>query len=191
MELKRQIFETLSNEASEDTLLATNTSSLSVTAIAASAKWPEMVVGMHFFNPAFIMKLVEVVRTMQSSEESVERAMQLARDWGKTPVLCKDTPGFISNRVARPFTLEGLRLLGEGAADVETIDKLYRSLGFRMGPFELMDLVGIDVNYAVSSTIFEAFHYDAKYRPHYIQKQMVDAGMLGRKTGRGFYEHGE
>jgi 3-hydroxybutyryl-CoA dehydrogenase len=189
LELKREIVAALSAEAAPDAVIATNTSSLSVSAIAAAAKNPERVVGMHFFNPAHIMRLVEVVRGQQTGDDVIEAALKLARDLGKTPVLCKDTPGFIANRVARPFSLEGLRLLGEGAADVETIDRLYRSLGFRMGPFELMDLIGIDINFTVSFTMFEAFFYEPKYRPHPIQKQMVDAGLLGRKTGRGFYEH--
>jgi 3-hydroxybutyryl-CoA dehydrogenase len=145
---------------------------------------------MHFFNPPPVMKLVEVVRGRQTSDETVNSTRELAERLGKVTVVCKDTPGFIVNRVARPFYGEALRLLGEGVAPVEEIDRIVRlSGGFKMGPFELMDLIGIDVNYAVTKSVYEQFFHEPRFRPHPIQRQMVEAGTLGRKTKRGFYSY--
>ncbi|HUI08676.1 MAG TPA: 3-hydroxyacyl-CoA dehydrogenase NAD-binding domain-containing protein [Bacteroidota bacterium] len=191
MAVKREVFRALDRVVAPGAVMATNTSSLSVTAIGALTRRPESVVGMHFFNPAHRMRLVEIVRGSRTSEATVERVRTLAGAMGKTPVLCTDTPGFIVNRVARPFYGEALRLLGEGAASVEEIDRIVRlSGGFRMGPFELMDLVGIDVNFAVTQSVYEQFFHEPRFRPHPIQRRMVEAGTLGRKTGRGFYRHG-
>ena len=186
--LKRRIFQTLDEVCAPDALLASNTSSLSITAIAAVCQRPERVLGLHFFNPAPILPLVEVVRGDRTSEAVLQRALAWVRALGKTPVIARDTPAFIVNRVARPYYGEALRLLGEGG-DVATIDRLLKSAGFPMGPFELMDLIGIDVNFAVTQQVYHAFFEDARYRPHPIQQRMVEAGMLGRKTKRGFYSY--
>lgn len=187
---KRAIFQKLDALVKPDAIFATNTSSLSVTSLAATVKRSAAVVGMHFFNPPPLMKLVEVVRAQQTSDETVAATVELARKMGKTPVVCKDTPGFIVNRVARPFYGEALRLLGEGVASVEVIDSIVKSEGgFKMGPFELMDLIGIDVNYAVTKSVYEQFFHEPRFRPHPIQRQMVEAGTLGRKTKRGFYTY--
>lgn len=190
LEVKREIFRTLDGLCDAQTLLATNTSSLSITAVAGATKTPERVVGMHFFNPPHIMKLVEIVRGHSTSAITIDRATDVARQLGKVPVVVTDTPGFIVNRVARPFYGEALRLLGEGVAGVEDIDRIVRGEGgFRMGPFELMDLIGIDVNLAVTRSMYEQTFGEPRYRPHVIQQRMVDAGLLGRKTDRGFYRH--
>ncbi|MHA6246375.1 3-hydroxyacyl-CoA dehydrogenase NAD-binding domain-containing protein [Pontibacter sp. CAU 1760] len=189
LEVKQSIFQELASINTPDTILASNTSSIPITQIAAAVAHPERVVGMHFFNPAHIMKLVEVISGAATSPETAEIIKQLAEKLGKTAVMAKDSPGFIVNRVARHFYVEGLKLLEEGVADVETIDKLMQASGFKMGPFELMDLIGVDTNYSVTSSMFEAFHYDAKFRPNRIQQQKVDAGHHGRKTGKGFYTY--
>jgi len=190
MDVKKEIFRKLDQVVAPHTILATNTSSLSVNAIASLTKTPESVVGMHFFNPAPVMQLVEVVRGRLTSEETVKRTCEVAGRMKKTPVVCSDTPGFIVNRIARPFYGEALRLLGEGVATVEEIDRIVRiSGGFRMGPFELMDLIGIDVNFAVTQSVYEQFFHEPRFRPHPIQRQMVESGLLGRKTGKGFYEY--
>lgn len=187
---KQEIFKKLNATVRPDVILATNTSSLSITSIAALTKYPASVVGMHFFNPPPLMKLVEVVRGKQTSDATAKSTAELAATMGKTPVVCRDTPGFIVNRVARPFYGEALRLLAEGIASVEEIDRIMKlEGGFKMGPFELMDLIGIDVNYAVTKSVYEQFFQEPRFRPHPIQRQMVEAGTLGRKTKKGFYTY--
>ena len=189
LDLKREIFATLDAAAPEKTIFGSNTSSLSINALAGSVKRPDRFLGVHFFNPAHIMQLVELIRGDFTSEATLAAVQAFVARLGKTAVLCQDTPAFIVNRVARPFYGEAFRLLGENAADPATIDKLMRSVGFRMGPFELIDLIGCDVNLAVTQSVYDAYFQEPKYRPHPIQKRMVESGRLGRKTGRGFYEH--
>ena len=191
LSVKRAIFARLGTAAGPSTILATNTSALSVEAVAAAATRPGRVIGLHFFNPAPLMALVEVATTVMSDPAVVERAMRLMAAWGKTPVRTADSPGFIVNRVNRPFTLEALRMLELGLGSVEGIDAAVRAAGFPMGPFQLMDLVGIDVNLASARGIFETFHYEPRFRPSVIQERLVEAGRLGRKTGEGFYWYGE
>jgi 3-hydroxybutyryl-CoA dehydrogenase len=189
MELKRTIFAELDQVAADHTILSSNTSSLSISALAGATKRPDRFLGLHFFNPAHIMKLVEIIRGDDTSQETVDAANAFVAKLGKTAVHCKDTPAFIVNRVARPFYGEAYRLLGENAADVATIDRLVKSAGFRMGPFELIDLIGCDINFAVNQSVYDAYFQDPKYRPHPIQRRMVESGRLGRKTGRGFYNY--
>jgi len=190
LRIKKDLFRHLEADVKPDTILATNTSSLSITAIASGVKRPERVVGLHFFNPVHVMKLVEVVQGAQTSEETMQRAIDFGEKLGKACVRAKDTPGFIVNRIARPFYGEALRILGEGIASVEDIDRIVKGEGgFTMGPFELMDLIGIDVNFAVTQSVYEQFFNDPRYRPHPIQRQMVDSGKLGKKSGKGFYNY--
>jgi 3-hydroxybutyryl-CoA dehydrogenase len=192
LRIKKDLFRHLEADTKPSTLLATNTSSLSITAIASATQIPERVIGMHFFNPAHTMKLVEVVQGQKTSPETVQRAIELAKHLGKTPVVVKDTPGFIVNRVARPFYGEALRLLGENVASVEEIDRIVKiEGGFTMGPFELMDLIGLDVNLSVTQSMYDQFFGEPRYRPHPIQKRMVESGMLGKKSGQGFYTYPE
>ncbi len=190
LDIKHAIFKKLGPIVRSHVVLATNTSSLSVTSIATLTRTPESVVGMHFFNPPPLMKLVEVVRGKQTSDAALKTTTDLAVAMGKTHVVCRDTPGFVVNRVARPFYGEALRLLGEGVASVEEIDRIVKlEGGFKMGPFELMDLIGIDINYAVTKSVYEQFFHEPRFRPHPIQRQMVEAGTLGRKTKKGFYAY--
>jgi 3-hydroxybutyryl-CoA dehydrogenase len=192
LELKREIFKKLDAVCGPDTLLASNTSSLSVTAVAATTQAPGRVLGMHFFNPPPLMALVEVIEGDQTSASAMEAATTLVERMGKSPVRVKDTPGFIVNRVARPFYNEALRILGDGDVRVETIDRIMKEAGgFRMGPFELMDLIGIDINFAVTESLYQSYFYDPRFRPSPIHQRMVLAGNLGRKTGRGFYTYGK
>jgi 3-hydroxybutyryl-CoA dehydrogenase len=196
LDLKRTVFRTLDAVSSPDVILATNTSALSVAAIATAARRPERVLGLHFFNPAPIMKLVEVVVPPETAPAVADTATRLVASWDRVPIRCTDTPGFIVNRVNRPFTLEALALLEAGESDVESIDDAIRAAGFPMGPFELMDLVGIDVNLAAARSIFEAFAeardpLAERFRPSPIQERLVEAGRLGRKSGEGFYSHAD
>jgi 3-hydroxybutyryl-CoA dehydrogenase len=189
--LKRDLFKRLDGLLPPHALIASNTSSLPITALAAATERPGRCLGLHFFNPPVLMALVEVVRGDATAAETIEAGLAFARALGKTPVVARDTPAFIVNRVARPFYGEALRLLGENVADAATVDGLMHSLGFKMGPFELMDLIGLDVNFAVTQSVYHAFFEDPRYRPHPIQQRMVEANLLGRKTGRGFYEYTE
>lgn len=192
LEVKANVMTQLEAVVSEAAVLATNTSSLSVTALASRLQHPERCIGLHFFNPAPLLPLVEVVPALQTRTGLAEEMSALMRNWGKQPALAKDTPGFIVNRVARPFYGEAIRILEEGLADVATIDWAMTELGgFRMGPFTLMDLIGNDINYAVTESVWTAFHYDTRYTPSFAQKRNVDAGWYGRKSGKGWYDHSE
>jgi 3-hydroxybutyryl-CoA dehydrogenase len=192
LDVKHKVFQELESAVGKTAILATNTSSLSVSKIAECCAHPERVVGMHFFNPAPIMPLVEVVVGDQSEDRAVHVAYFAAESWGKTPVCVRDTPGFIVNRVARGYYLEALRLLGEGVAGVDEIDQVMKKHGaFKMGPFELMDLVGLDVNLAVSTSVWEQFGKHPRFAPHTIQQKLVEQGHLGRKTGQGFYSYAD
>ena len=189
LDLKRKVFADLEGVAGPETVLASNTSSLSVAGIAAGTEHPERVVGMHFFNPVPAMKLVEVVTGPSTGPEAVRRTKEVAQRLGKTPIEVSDTPGFVVNRVARPFYLEALRIV-EGGGEPREVDAALREAGFRMGPLELADLIGMDVNLAVSESLFERSYYQPRFRPSVLQRSMVEAGTLGRKSGRGFYEYG-
>ncbi len=188
--VKKKLFMDVEAKVGPQCMLATNTSSLSVTEIAAACNRPERVLGLHFFNPAPLLPLVEVIPGLATTTACRDEAAELMRSWKKSPVICKDTPGFIVNRVARPFYGESLRILEEGLADVPTIDRVLKELGgFRMGPFELMDLIGNDINYLVTKTVWESFFFDPRYRPNFTQQRLVQAKWLGRKTGRGHYRY--
>jgi len=192
IEVKKKVFSELESYVSDNCIIASNTSSLSIASIAASLKIPKRCVGIHFFNPAPLMKLVEVIPAIQTSYETLEKAIDTITSWKKTVAVAKDTPGFIVNRVARPFYGEALRIYEEGIADFTTIDHALKSLGgFRMGPFELMDFIGNDVNYTVTETVFAAFYFDSRYKPAFTQKRFAEAGYLGRKSGIGYYEYDE
>ncbi|TDI77078.1 MAG: 3-hydroxybutyryl-CoA dehydrogenase [Bacteroidetes bacterium] len=192
LEIKQNVFNELESYVASDCIIASNTSSLSIASIASALKKPERCVGIHFFNPAPLMKLVEVIPAIQTSSATLNASVKTVEDWGKIVAVAKDTPGFIVNRVARPFYGESLRIYEEGIADFATIDWALKSLGgFRMGPFELMDFIGNDVNYAVTESVFKAFYYDPRYKPALTQKRFAEAGYLGRKSGKGYYDYSE
>ena len=189
LEEKKDLFNQLAECNHPNTIFATNTSSLSVSEIQSGVINPARVVGMHFFNPAPVMKLVEVVQGNQTDETIIQEIYSLCKVLGKTPVLCKDAPGFIVNRVARQYYLEAMKLVQEGVTDFENIDDIMEASGFRMGPFRLMDLIGIDINLAVSRSMYEAFHQEERFRPSQLQEEKVRKGELGKKTGKGFYTY--
>ena len=191
LEVKKRVFKSIEEIASKEAIIASNTSSLSITSLASFCAHPERVVGLHFFNPAPLMPLVEIIPALQTNRDLPKHLTDLMRKWGKSPVIAKDTPGFIVNRVARPFYGEAMRMLDEGIADVPTIDAAMRESGFRMGPFQLMDLIGHDVNYSVTESVFKSFYYDPRYMPSITQLKLVEAGWLGRKSGRGFYNYND
>lgn len=191
-EIKKDLYQEVEPFVSEDAIIATNTSSLSIASLTNAFNKPERFLGIHFFNPAPLMPLVEIIPSVLTKDEVTNSARELIDSWDKTTVLAKDLPGFIVNRIARPFYGEALRILEEGIADVATIDKAMKEIGgFRMGPFELMDFIGNDVNQKVSETVFEAFYYDPRFRPSLTQKRMAEAGLLGRKSETGFYDYRE
>ena len=190
LDIKKKVFSELESYVADDCIIASNTSSLSIASIAASLQNPKRCVGIHFFNPAPLMRLVEVIPAIQTSYETLEKAIDTIASWKKTVAVAKDTPGFIVNRVARPFYGEALRIYEEGLADFATIDNSLKTIGgFRMGPFELMDFIGNDVNYTVTETVFKEFYFDPRYKPSFTQKRFAEAGYLGRKSGIGYYEY--
>ena len=190
LNIKKKVFSELESYVADDCIIASNTSSLSIASIAASLQNPKRCVGIHFFNPAPLMRLVEVIPAIQTSYETLEKAIDTIASWKKTIAVAKDTPGFIVNRVARPFYGEALRIYEEGLADFATIDNSLKTIGgFRMGPFELMDFIGNDVNYTVTETVFKEFYFDPRYKPSFTQKRFAEAGYLGRKSGIGYYEY--
>lgn len=188
-EIKIALFNALSEVCDDQCIFASNTSSLSINSIAGQLKNPERVIGMHFFNPAPVMKLVEVVNTDYTNKETTQTIVELVKQMGKTPVVCKDSPGFIVNRVARPYYIEALRLAEEGISNFSNLDFLLEASGFKMGPFKLMDLIGNDINYAVSCSIYEQMNQPERLKPSPIQKEKVEKGELGRKTGKGYYSY--
>ena len=192
LDIKKSVFSSVEKLVSEECILASNTSSLSIASIAAACKKSNRVIGIHFFNPAPLMPLVEIIPAIQTSENVAIETRSIIDSWRKVTVLAKDTPGFIVNRVARPFYGEAIRILEEGVADIATIDWAMKEIGgFRMGPFELTDYIGHDVNYVVTETVFKEFFYDQRYKPSFSQKRLLEAGRLGRKSGHGFYDYSE
>jgi 3-hydroxybutyryl-CoA dehydrogenase len=189
LEVKQKIFTELEKVNGKDTILTSNTSSIPITQIASVLKHPHRFAGLHFFNPAPVMKLIEVIKGASTDHATMELLIDLSKRLSKQPVVAHDSPGFIVNRVARHFYVESLKIAEENVTDYKSIDTLMKSVGFKMGPFELMDLIGVDTNFAVTSSMYNAFHQDPKFRPSRIQQQKVDAGHHGRKTGKGFYEY--
>ena len=192
LDVKKSVFSSIESFVSKDCILASNTSSLSIASIASACERSERVLGIHFFNPVPLMPLVEIIPSIQTADEITDEARNIIDSWKKITVLAKDTPGFIVNRIARPFYGEAIRILEEGIADVATIDWAMKELGgFRMGPFELTDYIGQDVNYVVTETVFKAFFFDPRYKPSFTQKRLVEAGRLGKKSGQGFYDYSQ
>ncbi len=189
LEVKSKVLEQLAEINGADTIYASNTSSIPLTKLAASFKYPSQVVGIHYFNPAHIMKLVEVISAEQTSNEVLDAAIEYVNSVGKKCIVAKDAPGFIVNRVARHFYVEGLKVLEENVADHAVIDDLIRASGFKMGPFQLMDLIGVETNLSVTESMYELFNYDQKFRPNRIQQKKAQAGYYGRKSGKGFYNY--
>lgn len=190
LEVKKQLFQQLESLVSPDAIIATNTSSISITLLASALKSPQRFLGIHFFNPAPLMRLVELIKGVETADEVVQIAIHFVNSLpGKTPVLVKDIPGFIVNRIARFFYLESLRIVEQGIASYLEVDRLMKGLGFRMGPFELMDLIGIDTNHAVTRSIYEGYFQEARFRPSLLQQKMVESGRWGRKSGKGFYDY--
>ncbi|MGX5686609.1 3-hydroxyacyl-CoA dehydrogenase NAD-binding domain-containing protein [Chryseobacterium cucumeris] len=191
-EIKTKVFTELENYVSESCVLSSNTSSISITSLGAELKKPERFIGIHFFNPAPLMPLVEIIPSLLTEKTLAEKIYNLMKEWGKTPVIAKDIPGFIVNRIARPYYGEALRIVEENIATPEQVDEAMKTLGnFKMGPFELMDLIGVDVNFAVTTTVYKDYFYDPKYKPSLLQQRMSEAKLHGRKTGKGFYDYSE
>jgi len=191
-DIKTKVFTELENYVSESCIISSNTSSISITSLGAELKKPERFIGIHFFNPAPLMPLVEVIPSLLTEKTLPEKIYNLMKEWGKTPVIAKDIPGFIVNRIARPYYGEGLRIVEENIATPEQVDDAMKTLGnFKMGPFELMDLIGVDVNFAVTTTVYKDYFYDPKYKPSLLQQRMSEAKLHGRKTGKGFYDYRE
>lgn len=191
-DIKTKVFTELETYVSEDCIIGSNTSSISITSLGAELKKPERFIGIHFFNPAPLMPLVEVIPSLLTEKTLAEKIYNLMKEWGKTPVIAKDIPGFIVNRIARPYYGEALRIVEENMATPEQVDEAMKTLGhFKMGPFELMDLIGVDVNFAVTTTVYKDYFYDPKYKPSLLQQRMSEAKLHGRKTGKGFYDYSE
>ncbi|AZB24645.1 3-hydroxybutyryl-CoA dehydrogenase [Chryseobacterium bernardetii] len=191
-DIKTKVFTELETHVSENCIIGSNTSSISITSLGAELKKPERFIGIHFFNPAPLMPLVEVIPSLLTEKTLPEKIYNLMKDWGKTPVIAKDIPGFIVNRIARPYYGEALRIVEENIATPEQVDEAMKTLGnFKMGPFELMDLIGVDVNFAVTTTVYKDYFYDPKYKPSLLQQRMSEAKLHGRKTGKGFYDYSE
>ncbi|MDQ1806530.1 3-hydroxyacyl-CoA dehydrogenase NAD-binding domain-containing protein [Chryseobacterium sp. CKR4-1] len=191
-EIKTKVFAELENHVSENCIIGSNTSSISITSLGAELKYPERFIGIHFFNPAPLMPLVEIIPSLLTEKSLAEKMYHLMKDWGKVPVIAKDIPGFIVNRIARPFYGEGLRIVEENIATPEQVDDAMRTLGnFKMGPFELMDLIGVDVNFSVTTTVYKDYFNDPKYKPSLLQQRMSEAKLHGRKTGKGFFDYSE
>ena len=191
-EIKTKVFTELENHVSETCVIGSNTSSISITSLGAELKHPERFIGIHFFNPAPLMPLVEVIPSLLTEKSLAEKIYSLMKDWGKTPVIAKDIPGFIVNRIARPYYGEALRIVEENIATVEQVDDAMKTIGnFKMGPFELMDLIGVDVNFSVTKTVYNEYFYDPKYKPSLLQQRMSEAKLHGRKTGKGFYDYSD
>lgn len=191
-DIKTKVFTELETYVSENCIIGSNTSSISITSLGAELKKPERFIGIHFFNPAPLMPLVEIIPSLLTEKSLADKMYTLMKEWGKTPVIAKDIPGFIVNRIARPYYGEGLRIVEENLATPEQVDEAMKTLGnFKMGPFELMDLIGVDVNFSVTTTVYKDYFYDPKYKPSLLQQRMSEAKLHGRKTGKGFYDYAE